>query len=436
MKYWLLPLLFLALVGCGSKKTTGMPPGWTIEAFPPEYTARMVRLDRDGMRNKVLNLYELALEALRREDRETAKLALDEALLEIEVLYGNSDQARRARSLWRSEDDKIYKGDPYERSMAYFYRGVLFMQDAEWDQARACFRSAIIQDTLSQQEEYNADWATFEYLIGVCETRLGRPGHAREAFERATLHYAAFRDGYPSLDYAPRGGSSMARRISFGPELPGFDESTNLLVISQQGNAPDKIALGEYGELLGFAPGGGGGTLRKVHLDGRPLGSVITDSVFYQAKTRGGRPLDSILKGQARFKKVGEDVGAGSAAVGAGILMQNNNKEDNDTATIVGAGLIAFGAISYGIASLVRPEADTREWATLPESIALWTGSLPEESVTLEALPLFSDQTIAKSISLPRPQEGVEVVLVFAEPWGTILTRESSNLTTTERTQP
>src|SRR5690606_38369046 len=108
---------------------------------------------------------------------------------------------------------KIFKGDPYERSMTYFYRGVLYMQDREWDNARACFRSAIIMDAFAEDEQYRGDWALFDYLIGVCEVQLRRATQAREAFALASANYRGFRDIYPTL--SPRGDGNAVSAAGY-----------------------------------------------------------------------------------------------------------------------------------------------------------------------------------------------------------------------------
>ena len=61
---------------------------------------------------------------------------------------------------------KTFIGEPYERSMAYFYRGVIYWMDGELDNARACFKSAEFEDSDAENEEYTGDWVLPDYLDG------------------------------------------------------------------------------------------------------------------------------------------------------------------------------------------------------------------------------------------------------------------------------
>ncbi|MBI5155078.1 hypothetical protein HZA57_07560, partial [Candidatus Poribacteria bacterium] len=149
----LLLALGLVLTACRATGRPGLPPGFVGVAAPEPLAPLFEKLDREGERNWVLNLDSLAIAALRHGERDIAKRALDEAILQIEVIYGNSAQARQARSLFYEEGSKIFKGDPHERSMTYFYRGVLYMQDADWENARACFRSAVLQDAFAEEDQ-------------------------------------------------------------------------------------------------------------------------------------------------------------------------------------------------------------------------------------------------------------------------------------------
>ena len=56
-------------------------------------------------------------------------------------------EAARARGLFAAERTKPFIGEPYERVMAYYYRGILYWRDGQPDNARACFRSGQVIDS-------------------------------------------------------------------------------------------------------------------------------------------------------------------------------------------------------------------------------------------------------------------------------------------------
>ena len=51
-----------------------------------------------------------------------------------------SREAAKARGKFGREEQKLFKGEPYERSMMYLYYGLLWYMEGEHDNARACFR--------------------------------------------------------------------------------------------------------------------------------------------------------------------------------------------------------------------------------------------------------------------------------------------------------
>lgn len=408
---WLFFIMIASLsAGCTARFVEGPPPGWDLAEAPDYLQDRVRMMANDGERNWVVHLNEIATAALRRGDREVAKRALDEAILQIEVIYGDSDQARQARSLWRSEGRKIFKGDPYERSMVFFYRGVLYMQDEDWDNARACFRSALFQDSIAEEQNYEADWALFHYLIGVCEIQLNDVSSAQDAFALAAQKYYGLDATIANSDeYLPKGEGDWQLVES----LPVFTDDTNLLVITQQGKGPLKTTKGEFDELLAYRDGVNGARIPLLLIDQNTLSEpTILDSVTFQARTRGGRPLDAILKGQAKFKETGEEFGVFGTQAGSAVLLSGGNRK-TDEQVVVGGALIAAGALAYGVSSLVRPEADTRGWKTLPESLAISPNSIEQGDYVLAVQYDANQEPEIFTINIPSKGQGLEVVLTF-----------------------
>ncbi len=417
----LLLLAFAALMagGCARSPRSGVPPGFQSVELSERLRPLQRKLNAEGERNWVLNLNAIAMGALRDGDRETAKRALDESVMLIEVIYGDSEQARRARSIWFREESKVFKGDPYERSMTYMYRGILYLQDRDWDNARACFRSVLFHDSLAADQQNRGDWVLPHYLIGVCEVQMKRPTFAREAFVRAEAAYSEFVAAYSPLE-----DSHRAPRLELRDSLPPFDEETNLLVVTQHGRAPRKKATGSHGELLAYIPGGGAGmSPATVAVDGN--GGTRTsfgDSVYFQAATRGGRGVDGILGQQAKLRGGAE--AAGSVAVlGGAVVAAHGVSSGSDSTALAGAGVLAAGALMYGFSTMVQPQADTREWAALPDSLGIAVSTAKpgvreiEVSYSAEDANRFGGNTRARElVEVPEPGAGVAVILAFPPP--------------------
>src|SRR6476646_6816332 len=106
-------------------------------------------------RDRVLHDYRFAATALRQGKFDEAKARLDDAIARIGGIITNDAEAAKARGLFTAEATKPFIGEPYERVMAYYYRGILYWRDGEPDNARACFRTAELEDSSSEGEKYN-----------------------------------------------------------------------------------------------------------------------------------------------------------------------------------------------------------------------------------------------------------------------------------------
>ena len=85
-------------------------------------------------------------------------------------------QAKKARGTFHRESEKVFRGEPYERVMAYFYRGMIYWMEGELDNARACYRSGQLEDADTENKQYASDYVLLDYLDGYITTRLGGDG--------------------------------------------------------------------------------------------------------------------------------------------------------------------------------------------------------------------------------------------------------------------
>src|SRR5262245_23211408 len=176
-------------------------------------------------RDKVLWQYRTAAAAMRQEKFDEAKQLLDDALLTLQGIYGKDPEARKARGYFHAEAKKNFIGEPYERAMAYFYRGVLYWRDGQLDNARACFRSAEFEDSDAEKKEYAGDWVLMDYLDGFATARLG--GDGSDALKRAEA------------------STKMTKPAAYNLKANG-------LVFPEYGAAPAKFATGQPSHHLRF----------------------------------------------------------------------------------------------------------------------------------------------------------------------------------------
>ena len=211
------------------------------------------------------------------------------------------------------------------------------------------FKSGILQDTLAEQEKYRGDFALLDFLTGWASQCNGNTDLAAGAY-------------------------ALAKKHNPKAELPGTGH--NLLVLADQGYAPVKYGDGEHNELLKVKPNGRGYTPdRAFRLNGSQQSLANRESILWQARTREGREFDAILEGKAQFKEGAQDVAKAGAAVaqaGMGVCLAALASGNDDLAT-AGAGAAAVGGLisifASAAAEAAKPQADTRQWDNLPESV-------------------------------------------------------------------
>jgi hypothetical protein len=308
-------------------------------------------------KDKVLWQCRTAATAMRRGQWSEAKRLLDDALLTMGATLANDKSAKKARSYFSEESKKTFRGEPYERVMAYYYRGILYWMDGEPDNARACFRSAQVQDSDAENKTYAADYLLLDYLDGLATVKLA--GDGSDALKRA------------------------ASESRFGTPPP-YDAKANTLFFIEFGQGPTKYATGEYQEELRFLPGRSVAQSAVIKLGNQTLGLRPYDDLTFQATTRGGRVMDHILANKAVFKTA-TDV-AGNVGLIGGITMAAAG--GNSATREAGLGLAAAGLVSKIVSAVTTPAADARCWENLPEYLSFAAVTLPpgQHTATIEFL--------------------------------------------------
>jgi hypothetical protein len=297
-------------------------------------------------RDRVLWEYRLAAAAMRQGKFDVAKQNLDDGLLTLGGIFGKDADAKKARGYFHAEAKKTFIGEPYERSMAYIYRGILYWMDGEPDNARACFRSAEFEDSDTQNHEYAGDWVLPEYLDGLATTKLH--GDGSDAFKRA-------------------------QAAAKGIKLPPYRAEANALFFVEFGPGPTKFATGQYGEELRFNTVSSPVGSAELKVDALRIPIAPTDDVCFQATTRGGRLMDHILGNKAVFKSATDT--AGNVALIGGLTTAAVSRDR--TAQEVGLGIALAGLVSKVISAATVPAADTRSWDNLPRYLSFASVPLP-----------------------------------------------------------
>lgn len=346
-------------------------------------------IENGPAKDKVLWQDRTAVAAMRRGQFDLAKRYLDEVLLTFGGIYGNNKSARQARGYFHEESKKTFIGEPYERVMAFYYRGILYWMDGEPDNARACFRSAQIEDAGTQDENYSADYAMLDYLDGLATVKLG--GDGSDAFQRA----------------------EKESRLS---KLPPYNAQANVIFFLEYGLGPTKYGGGEYGEQLRFRDNPSPAKTATVSVNGQKLTAGACDDLVFQATTRGGRVMDYVLGNKAVFKSTTGAIG--DVGIVGGALLATH-RGHNSAADEVGLGLLAAGLLSKAFSAATTPSADIRTWDNLPRYLTFATLALPAgtHAATIE----FQDAAgrplpnLTKNITVNVPADGKDKVIFVSD---------------------
>jgi tetratricopeptide (TPR) repeat protein len=319
------------------------------ENIPPTLRSLYRELLLGGERDYVWNAMRLGLAAGRLGEKAMAARMFDGAIRRVEALQEGAAQAERAKSKFVAESEKYFKGESYERAALYVYRGLLYAEAGDMENAGACFRRAQVQD-LAESGEKSGDWYSAEWLLAYAQQRSGRLSEAQHALARA----------------AQFGG----RRGRVPPPL----KEGNVLLMVEAGEGPQKFAGGDHGEKLYFSEGDIRARRIEVRMAGQPVALVpAAEDLYVQATTRGMRKVDHILAGKAQFKEATDIAGTAGIVAGAATAATSHS----DTQSLVGLGLVVGGLISKGISGAAQPEADTRAWENLPHSLFFSTLNCP-----------------------------------------------------------
>jgi tetratricopeptide (TPR) repeat protein len=393
---WLL-LLPLWLAGCATSSrplsASGKPLSeQTIsdavriveqQDIPEPIRPPFIAFHAEGRENQALHAMRAGLAALNHGQFPLAGKMFDGAIADVDSLMAGAKEAQRASGKFVREQEKWFKGEAYERSALYFYRGLLYLVAKDFGNAAACFKRAQLYDiTGDDAPGFAGDWYSCEWLLAVALEKQGSPDVARQALERA----ATF----------------TTRQGEVPPPAPG----QNVLIVVQTGVGPIKYRAGRYGERLVYANGPNPVTAIEIRDGSRLLAQAsAAENLYVQATTRGTRHVDYILAGKANFKHGTQTT---AALLGRGAVIAAQQKDGELVAGVL-AGLSVLSAI---VSSATTPEADIRLWNNLPHSIFLIGLTLPPGQQTLQVNGLGPSPQTVEIHPTVQPDDPLQIVFI------------------------
>jgi tetratricopeptide (TPR) repeat protein len=323
-------LLFALVFAAGCRTTSEYT---APHASTPELTYQAIVADGQrgvAKEDEALWACELGTAAMMVGREEEAWKAFHLASGTMGTLESSGTEARRA--ILGEEATKRWKGDPHERCMAAYYKGILYWRRGELDNAAACFKSGLLADSYSSVGEHQVDFAALSFLLGWVSWVRGSDEQARYSFREAAEH-------------APH-------NLLFDDPEP---QDHNVLALLEIGQGPRKVRTGSYGSIARYEELPCVARAVEIRVDGVSQGvSAKATDIFEQAMTRGTKRIDGIRKGKAIFKVTATTTGI--------VLIDKGARENDSGLMIAGAGALLAGA-------LTNPTADIRHWTLLPAEI-------------------------------------------------------------------
>ena len=302
-----------------------------------------------------------------------------------------NDAGRQMQATIVFEGVKVWKGEPFERAMADYYLGVLYLMKHNYGTARAAFQNSIFslrenasKDDLEHYKQVESRFALGYFGLGFTNLRLGKTDLAVDNFKLAQ-------------QYEPRLAALIAE-----VQQPGV----NTLIFVDAGQGPRKAARGWYNEesVFGPTPAEAGPIAVPVAMvDGRPVTHPQTtyDTVdtLAMAQDRRWMDIDTI-------KKVKAVIGTGAMAAGAGMTAYG---ADRGNKGMMWAGI---GTTLAGAAIAASSQSDTRYWEMLPRTVYVIPARLPPgpHDVVVRAGP---SQSAPARMTMPAPTAGTVQDAVF-----------------------
>jgi len=397
VKGWLLPFVLLSAAACATTKGPLSASGKPIspeavsnavriveeQQIPESIRPPFVAMYAEGRENQALYAMRAGLAATYIGNFPLAARTLDKAIADVDSLMAGAKAAQRASGKFVREQEKWFKGENYERSALYFFRGLLYLGTNDFGNAAACFKRAQLYDiTGDDAPGFAGDWYSCEWALAFAAYKQGFPEEAQQAMERAAK-------------FSTRQG-----------EVPPPEPNRNVLVVVLTGGGPIKTRAGQYGERLVYLDGPDPVTEVEIRQGDQVLArSAPAESLYVQATTRGTRQVDYLLAGKANFK---QGTATAAAVLGAGAVIASQQK-NGDVATGVLAGLALISAL---ISSATTPEADIRVWDNLPHSIFLIGLTLPPGEQKLEVRGLGPYPQTVEASPVVRAGDPLQIVFV------------------------
>lgn len=354
-----------ALAGCASHRVDlarqqQQPLPDFVRTQPAGLQANVAQLYAEGERNAVLNFDRLGVAALASGAPALAAKAFDQSIARIQSVRTGGSDIDAAKSKFSTEASKDFKGEPYEKAMAYYYRGIAYLHDGDFSNAAASFAQVNVEDSVAESQNYQADFASAKLLQAWSLHCTGDQASSADLYRQA---------------------------LEMRPDLKDVDYLKPTLAIVETGQGPRKIGSGKYSERLSWVEGGDLGGV-ALAVDGHSAGTPVkSENLYFQASTRGGRPVEYLLAGKASFRDGAKTAADTSSTLAtAGLINANLQANTGHYQAALNSSYFSLASSLFSLASSMvehstTPAADVRAWESLPATVWLATPSVDADGL-------------------------------------------------------
>ena len=317
-------------------------------------------------------------------DYEKASGAFLDAFYLMNNVTAFKELERGSASLIGNESNKAYKGDPYEKMYNSFYTGLLLLKKGDIENARAAFKNGMLSDSDSIGEQYKSDEPLLYLFNSRVERLLGNDSLSDDLFKQAVDAFLKSSPLTQNVFASELAYVGQDPTVASDPLKDFINRENNVFIIIESGKGPVKGRSGRYGEKAFFF--GEDTTIQEIgiNVDGQNVSKKpLVADVYYQATTRGGRKMDSILKGKAQFKDDAAKTADAMLKASNDMLEQGNQARANNpyadtTGYAAAAGIMTLFSMGSAVMSAAtNPVADIRHWSLIPNKMWVYCIKLP-----------------------------------------------------------
>lgn len=323
----------------------------------------------------ILNNVRLGLAALADGENAEAERALGRSFDWLSTAGLNED--RTAAAVFTHEGVRIWKGEPFEQALTYYWVAAFYATLGDWENARAASANALFRLT---------DFGEAESTLEIARQSVDDDDYLDEGYTAVDTNFAlGFLMQAIGADLSGTAGATeqFNAAVEINEELADLvdvlrDREYDTLLMIDYGKGPTKVAYGPNESLARFA----------VQDSGEPAATVTRDDAI-QARYRPVANVNDMARDH-RWNNLEQIRRAKSLlgdalVVGGLITTQVGGQRDSGRTQLVGLGLIGMGLLTQSGA-----RADTRYMEFAPQLVFLVPVKLDEPgtiTVTVENRP-------------------------------------------------